>query len=122
MATPRASSFSTRKCRPCEGGTPPLGREQVILYLKEVPGWKLSADEKSIFVEYVMKDFLSAIDLINRVAKVAEAEDHHPDIHLSGYRKLRIELSTHSIGGLSENDLILAAKINPLPKKLKSSV
>ena len=120
MATPRASSFSAKKCRPCEGGTAPLGREQAVSYLKEVPGWRLSADEKAIFIEYRMKHFLAAVDLIDRIAKVAEAEGHHPDFHLTGYRDLRIELSTHSIGGLSENDFILAAKIQELPKTLKN--
>ena len=60
------------------------------------------------------KDFLGAVGLIQRIAVVAEAEDHHPDLHLTGYRRLTIELSTHAIGGLSENDFILAAKIDQL--------
>ena len=67
-----------------------------------------------------MKDFMAAIALINSIAEIAEKEDHHPDLHLTGYRNLRIELSTHSIGGLCENDFILAAKINELPKQIKS--
>ncbi len=66
-----------------------------------------------------MKDFLAAVKCIQAIAKVAEAEDHHPDLHVTGYRKLRIELSTHAINGLSENDFILAAKIENIPKKLK---
>ena len=69
-----------------------------------------------------MKDFLSAVQFIQDIAQVAEADDHHPDLHLTGYRKLRVELSTHAIGGLSENDFILAAKIEQLPKELKRSV
>ena len=112
--------LAQRKCKSCEGGVRPFDQEQALSYLKEIPGWKLSTDEKAIFVDYLMKDFLAAVDLVDCIAPIAEAEDHHPDIHLTGYRKLRIELSTHAIGGLSENDFILAAKINQLSKNLKS--
>ena len=66
-----------------------------------------------------MQDFVSAVELIDEIAKVAEAQDHHPDLYLTGYRRLRVELSTHSIGGLSEKDFILADKIQQLPKKIK---
>ena len=66
-----------------------------------------------------MKDFKAAIKLLNRITRVAENQDHHPNFHLTDYRKLRIELSTHAIGGLSKNDYILAARINALPRKLK---
>ncbi len=66
-----------------------------------------------------MKDFLAAVALIRRLADVAEEQDHHPDVHLTGYRRLSLVLSTHSIGGLSENDFILAAQIEALPKTLK---
>jgi 4a-hydroxytetrahydrobiopterin dehydratase len=113
------SDLSQKKCVPCEGGIPPLSREKAEAYLKEMTDWKLSPDGKSIRAEYLMKDFMSAVELVNAAARVAESEDHHPDIHLTGYRKLAIELSTHAIGGLSENDFILAAKIDKLPKKPK---
>ena len=66
-----------------------------------------------------MKNFLTAVHFIDAVAQIAETENHHPDLHLTAYRKLRIELSTHAIDGLSENDFILAAKIDKLPKELK---
>ena len=82
-------------------------------------GWHLSDDGKMIYREYVMKDFMASIDLINRIARVAQGLNHHPDIHLTGYRKLRIELTTHDAGGLSENDFIAAGKINHLPLELK---
>jgi 4a-hydroxytetrahydrobiopterin dehydratase len=52
------------------------------------------------------------MELLNRVAEIAESEQHHPDLHLTGYRNVRIELTTHAIGGLSENDFILAAKVD----------
>ena len=62
---------------------------------------------------------MAAVDLINRIAKIAESENHHPDLHVTSYRNLKIDLSTHALGGLTENDFILAAKINALPKELK---
>ena len=67
----------------------------------------------------MVKDFLAAIKFFNAVAEIAESDDHHPDLHLTGYRNVAIELSTHAIGGLSENDFILAAKIDQVPVELK---
>jgi 4a-hydroxytetrahydrobiopterin dehydratase len=67
-----------------------------------------------------MEDFVAAVELIGKIKDVAEADDHHPDLHLTSFRKLMVELSTHAIGGLSENDFIVAAKIEKLPKKLKT--
>lgn len=69
-----------------------------------------------------MKNFMAAVSLIRRIASLAEAADHHPDLHLTGYRRLKIELTTHSEGGLTKKDFSLAAKIERLPKKLKKSV
>jgi 4a-hydroxytetrahydrobiopterin dehydratase len=66
-----------------------------------------------------MKNFMAGIDLVNKIASLAEEESHHPDIHITGYRNLRIELWTHAIGGVSMNDVILAAKIDGLPKAVK---
>ena len=121
MATPTAHELRERKCRPCEGNVKPLGMDEAGAYLAALTGWELAPDGKSIGRTYVMRWFMDAVDLIRRIADVAEAEDHHPDLHLTGYRRLRIELSTHSIGGLSENDFILAAKIEALPRELKQS-
>ena len=87
--------------------------------IRDLQDWNVTPDGKSIFVEYVMKDFMAAVALIQGIAKVAEADDHHPDIHLTSYRKLRIELSTHSVGQLTEKDFLLAAKIDKLHKSLK---
>ncbi len=120
MGMSTADQFAKKKCVPCEGGVPVLTREQASEFLRDLKNWMLNADGKSISSEYRMKDFQAAVDFINCVAEVAEAEDHHPDIHLTGYRKLVIELSTHAIGGLSENDLILAAKIDQLPRELQA--
>ncbi len=87
--------------------------------LSELCGWKLSADGSRIHKDWQVADFKAGIDFLNRVAEVAETEDHHPDLHLEGYRNVRIELSTHSVGGLSQNDFILAAKIDRLPIRLR---
>ncbi len=109
-----ASELTAKHCKPCEGGVPPLAPQQVSELLQSLPGWKLSADGKRIRREWRMRDFAAALDFFNRVGQVAEAEDHHPDLHLTGYRNVAIELSTHAVGGLTENDFILAAKIDQL--------
>ena len=114
------TSLVHKKCTPCEGAVSVLSRVEAEKLIRNLNGWNLLPNGKSIRVEYVMKNFQSAVDLINQITKVAEAENHHPDIHLTGYRKLAVELSTHAIGGLSENDFILAAKIDQLPKQLKT--
>lgn len=90
---------------------PPLPASAAGVLLQELRGWEL-VDGKSLRKTFTCKSFLEAVGLIQRVAPIAEAEDHHPDLHLTNYRRLTIELSTHSIGGLSENDFILAAKID----------
>ncbi len=100
-----------KKCVPCEGGTLPFTREEAERYLAEVPGWELRDDEHKITKTFSFKNFAEAIAFVNRVAALAEAEGHHPDIRLFSYKKVEITLSTHAIGGLSENDFIMAAKV-----------
>ncbi len=112
-------SLTSKHCKPCEGGVLPLTPEQVRELSTAIPQWKVSADGKRIRREWRAKDFATALDFFNRVGRIAESEDHHPDLHLTGYRNVAIELSTHAIGGLSENDFILAAKIDTLPLELK---
>ena len=109
------SDLLGKKCVPCEigSGVKPVDRKAVAALLGEVPGWELSADAKTITRAFRLKNFVEAMDFINRVAALAENEGHHPDIHVF-YNKVTLELSTHAIGGLSENDFILAAKINEL--------
>lgn len=102
-----------RTCKPCEGGVAPLPASAAKTLLQDVPGWEL-VEGKAIRRTVKCKDFLDAVSLIQQIAPIAEAEDHHPDLHLTNYKTLTIELSTHAIGGLSENDFILAAKINQL--------
>ena len=105
--------LTQRHCTPCEGETEPLPLRAAQQLLRDVSGWEL-VDGTCLRKTVTCKHFLDAVQLIQRIAPLAEAEDHHPDLHLTGYRRLTIELSTHSIGGLSENDFILAAKIDQL--------
>jgi 4a-hydroxytetrahydrobiopterin dehydratase len=100
-----------RKCVPCEGGTKPMPQDQVLEYMVDVPNWVLSEDGKKISREFKFADFIGAINFVERVADVAEMDNHHPDIHIH-YNKVALDLWTHAIGGLSENDFILASKIN----------
>ena len=119
MSGKGVEDLTKKKCVPCEGGVPKLTKKEAQAYIAGLPAWQLSGDGNSIRSDYNMKGFQSAVEFIEKIAQVAEAEDHHPDLHLTGYRKLAIELSTHAIGGLSENDFILAAKIDQLPRQLK---
>lgn len=117
--TTTTSELRQKHCQSCEGGVPALSEAQVRDALRAVPAWHLVADGKSIRREWKLKDFASGLEFIQKVGELAENEDHHPDIHLVGYRNLTIELSTHAVGGLTENDFIVAAKIDELPVKLK---
>lgn len=117
--TVSATGLADKHCQPCEGGVPPLSAEQVREHLAALPNWKLSGDGKRIRREWRVKDFATALDFFNRVGAVAEEQDHHPDLHLTGYRQVAIEIWTHAVGGLSENDFILAAKVDTLPVELK---
>ena len=91
----------------------PLPVSAAKTFLADVHGWEL-VDGTAIQKVVKCKDFSDAVALIQKIAPIANAEDHHPDLHLTNYRRLTIELSTHAIGGLSENDFILAAKIDQL--------
>ena len=117
--TTTSAELTRQHCLPCEGGIPALTLDQALAYLAALPQWQLAADGKRIRREWRVKDFATALDFFNRVGKIAEDEGHHPDLHLEGYRNVWIEIWTHAIGGLSENDFILAAKIDKLPVKLK---
>lgn len=102
------------KCVPCQGGEPTLSDEEVARYLREVSGWFKESDPNKIVKEFEFKDFKEAIMFINKVADLAEGEGHHPNIYLHDYKKIRIELWTHKIGGLHQNDFVMAAKIDKL--------
>jgi|SRR5678815_2320792 4a-hydroxytetrahydrobiopterin dehydratase len=113
------TELTHKRCVPCEGGVPAYSIEEAKQQVARLPGWKLTGDNQRIRREWIVKDFVAGIKFFEQVAKVAEEEQHHPDLHLAGYRNLAIEIWTHAIGGLSENDFILAAKIDQLPVELK---
>jgi 4a-hydroxytetrahydrobiopterin dehydratase len=108
------NDLAKKHCVPCEGGVTPLGGPELQSYLGDVPFWKLSSDGKSISREFVFKDFVEGVVFITDIAHIAEEEGHHPDLNLHSYKKVLVTLSTHAIKGLSENDFILATKIDRL--------
>lgn len=132
--------LASKKCVPCEGTETPFTRAKAEEYLKEVNGYsssehresRNSSDDSSrqartinnrwelvnngalkIRKKFKFSKYLDGVDFVNKVAKVAESEGHHPDM-LVGWRRVTVDLMTHAIGGLSENDFILAAKIDKL--------
>ncbi|HEY4514443.1 MAG TPA: 4a-hydroxytetrahydrobiopterin dehydratase [Candidatus Paceibacterota bacterium] len=105
--------LAQKKCVPCEAGSPPLSRSSAEALLLQITGWNLSVEAKKISKTFKFKNFREAISFANAVAEIAEKEGHHPDLFVS-WGKVKVELTTHSIGGLSENDFILAAKINKI--------
>jgi 4a-hydroxytetrahydrobiopterin dehydratase len=117
--TATAAELTRKHCVPCEGDVPALSPAEVREQIAALPAWKLSGDGRSIRREWRVEDFTTALDFFNRVGQIAEAEGHHPDLHLSGYRNVAIEISTHAVNGLTQNDFILAAKIDTLPVALK---
>jgi 4a-hydroxytetrahydrobiopterin dehydratase len=119
MSSTIASELSGKRCVPCEGGVTALSADQVRRYLAGLPDWQLAEDGKRIRRQWRVKDFVTGLDFFQRIAAIAEKEDHHPDLHLVGYRNVTVEIWTHALGGLSENDFILAAKIDMLPVELK---
>jgi 4a-hydroxytetrahydrobiopterin dehydratase len=119
MAMQTATELAAKKCVPCEGGVKPYTTAEAKEQLHSMVGWTLSADGKRIRKEWVVKNFLAGMRFFEDVAALAEVEQHHPDLHLTSYRNVAIELWTHAIGGLSENDFILAVKIDRVPVDLK---
>ena len=109
-------NLQQKHCKPCEDkSTPPLTSAQSHDLSQEIDQWTIDNDNK-LEKTLVFKDFKEALAFINKVGEIAEAENHHPDIGIFNYKKVKIELSTHSIGGLTENDFILAAKIDELKR------
>lgn len=103
----------SKSCKPCEGGVEPLLPSRVEELLPSLSnGWKMN-QRKHLENEMHFVNFRHTMNMVNKIAQLAEAEGHHPDLHIS-YGTLRIECWTHSIQGLSENDFILAAKIDQL--------
>jgi len=108
------NSLVTKKCKPCEGGVKPLTPDEYASFLRnEIHEWK-DINKKMIEKSFTFKNFKTALGFINKVGDLAESEGHHPDILLHDWKHVKIMLTTHAIGGLSENDFILAAKIDEI--------
>jgi 4a-hydroxytetrahydrobiopterin dehydratase len=120
MSAQSFEELQRRKCVPCEGGIPKLSAAEAAAQVALLPGWRLTHDGQRIRKDWLVRDFASGIEFLRKVAEVAEEEWHHPDLHLEGFRNVWIEIWTHAIGGLSENDFILAARIEGLPVSLKA--
>ena len=103
-----------KACVPCEGGVPKYSAEAAAAQVALLPEWRLTHDATRIRRDFSFRDFRGAIRFLNNVGALAEREGHHPDLHLERYRTAWVEIFTHAIGGLSENDFILAAKIDAL--------
>ncbi len=109
----QACDLTSKSCKPCEGGVPPMTRDEASKLLRELDGWALH--ETTIDKTFEFKNYYQTMAFVNTVAWVSHREDHHPDMTV-GYNKCRVEYSTHAIGGLSENDFICAAKVDALLK------
>lgn len=107
------SGLRTKNCKPCEGGIDRLSPDRTAKLLKQVPGWMLSDDSKSICREFRFKGFFKTVSFINALAWIANQQGHHPDFS-AGYNYCEVTFTTHAIGGLSENDFICASRVNAL--------
>jgi 4a-hydroxytetrahydrobiopterin dehydratase len=108
------TDLSAKKCVPCKGDMPPLTAAEAAALLGQIHGdWKLADDSKSLKRSYKFKDFYRTMSFVNAIAYIANIEDHHPDLEV-GYGYCRVVFATHSIGGLSQNDFICAAKLDRL--------
>ena len=110
------NDLSKKKCVPCEGGVIPFDVSEIHKYQKKVDGWSVEPNEKNIFFlskKFEFKNFIESQKFVNKIGVIAEEEGHHPDI-LFGWGYAKIVITTHAIEGLSENDFILAAKIDQI--------
>ena len=108
--------LKTMKCIPCEGGVPPLSDNDENRLMIQVSGWEvLRQGTHQLRRLFQFKDFKLAMNFVNKIADVAESEQHHPDLHIF-FNRVEVVLYTHAINGLTENDFIMAAKINALPE------
>ena len=105
--------LTKKQCKPCEGGTAPLTETEAKALLQQTPAWSLHEGGTEIHRAYEFKNYYQTMAFVNALAWIAHREDHHPDIEV-GYKRCHVRYSTHSIGGLSENDFIFAAKIDAL--------
>ncbi len=107
------TALAQKECTPCQGGIDPMEIQDAKAMLDRVQNWRLVEGGKKLYRKFTFNNFKQAQAFVNQVGDVAEAEQHHPDIHF-GWGYAEIEIQTHAIGGLHENDFILAAKIDEL--------
>jgi 4a-hydroxytetrahydrobiopterin dehydratase len=108
------ADLTSKRCVPCESGMPSLGPDEVRALSAQVPSWRVSHQGTArLEKRFSFPDFLAAIAFVNRMAQLAEAEGHHPDFCVH-YAHVDVSIWTHAVGGLSENDFILAAKLDRL--------
>ena len=105
--------LASKSCVPCRGGVPPLSEAEAARFLEGTPEWRLEEQATRLRRGFEFRDFLEAMKFVNRVADLAEQEGHHPDIAIH-WNKVDLVLWTHKIGGLHENDFILASKVDRL--------
>jgi 4a-hydroxytetrahydrobiopterin dehydratase len=129
MASASSQTLTEKRCIPCEQDSGGLGfmglcesfsMDEAQEMLPKVEGWNIHSDEAKrlrIRKSYKTKNFVKALELCNKIGEVAEAEGHHPDLHITGWNNLMVEIWTHARDGLTENDFILAAKIDSIPKE-----
>ncbi|BAM81014.1 similar to pterin-4-alpha-carbinolamine dehydratase [Cyanidioschyzon merolae strain 10D] len=118
LGTPRRDVSREARCVPCEGIGSALSAEQVAeLVATKTPQWTTTPDTKRLHRTWVRPNFKDAMEFLNRIADVAEKEGHHPDLHLTNWNRVRVELWTHALGGLTENDFILAMKVDEIAEQ-----
>lgn len=106
-------ALNEKQCIPCQGGVTPLTKQEAESYIKETPAWELGKDAAKIIRSWKFRNFKQALSFVNKVGEIAETQGHHPDITV-GWGYCTVELQTHAIQGLHENDFIVAAKINDI--------
>lgn len=106
------SQLTEKQCVPCKGGIPPLNSDQTTKLLKEIDGWSIEQGYH-LTKTFPFPDFAEALAFVNRVGEMAEEQGHHPDVHLS-WGRVKLEVWTHKINGLTESDFIFAAKADEL--------
>ena len=107
------SDLASRRCRPCATGTPPLSRERCEQLLGQLGDWTVREGAGELRRTFEFKNYWRTMAFVNAVAWIAHTEDHHPDLEV-GYNTCVVRYSTHSVGGLSDNDFICAAKVDDL--------
>jgi 4a-hydroxytetrahydrobiopterin dehydratase len=107
--------LAARKCKPCEGGTPPLAPAEAAKLLTQISSaWALTENARAIQRKFAFRDFYRTMSFVNALAHIANVEDHHPDLEV-GYNYCHVRFTTHAAKGLSENDFVCAAKVDLIP-------